>query len=434
MKLIQKYFNFLKKSEKSKKLETHNNSINHLSNINLSTNPETPSSSTSSTTSANPAASLPINYSLAFWLMLILGIGCLFIYSASIALPDARKAKITSEFFYLNRHLLSIFLGIIALLCVKEIPIKTWQRFAPHLFVLAIFLLIIVLLPGVGRWINGAKRWIPLGVINFQPSEFAKLAMILYASNFVVRKLNVMQSFIKGVLPLLIALAVVGVLLLLEPDMGAFLVITLIVGGIVFLGGAKLRLFFLLAFVSIAAFSLIIYTSPWRRERIFAYLSPWDEAYVLSKGYQLTLSLIAFGRGGWFGEGLGASIQKLHYLPEAHTDFIMAVIGEEMGLLGVTAILLLFYYFIKQAFSIGRTALQFDQTFAGLVAQGIALWVGVQVFINMGVNLGLLPTKGLTLPFISYGGSAILMNCIAVGILMRINQENTDIMQGKHRG
>jgi cell division protein FtsW len=371
------------------------------------------------------------NYGLVCWLMIILGLGSLFIYSASIALPDARKAKIASEFFYLQRHLFSISLGIIALLCVKEIPIKVWERWSPKLFIFAIFLLIVVLLPGVGRWINGAKRWIPLGVINFQPSELAKLAAILYASNFVVRKLNVMSSFTKGVLPLLIALSAVGVLLLLEPDMGAFLVITLVIGGIVFLGGAKLRLFILLSIVAILTFVTIIYTSPWRRDRIFAYLSPWDEAYVLTKGYQLTLSLIAFGRGGWFGEGLGASIQKLHYLPEAHTDFIMAVIGEELGLMGVTFILLLFYYFIYKSFTIGRTALQFQRTFAGLVAQGIGLWIGIQVFINMGVNLGLLPTKGLTLPFISYGGSAILMNCIAVGILMRINQENSDIMQGR---
>jgi len=206
---------------------------------------------------------------------------------------------------------------------------------------------------------------------------------------------------------------------------------SIIVGGILFLGGAHGRLFTLLILSCTFVFSAIIYFSPWRRERIFAYLSPWDSAYVLSKGYQLTLSLIAFGRGGMWGEGIGGSIQKLHYLPEAHTDFIMAIIGEELGLMGVLLMIALFFYFVRRVFMIGRTAWQFQRPFAGLVAQSIGIWVGAQVFINMGVNLGLLPTKGLTLPFISYGGSAILMNCIALGMVMRINQENHAIMRGE---
>jgi cell division protein FtsW len=227
-----------------------------------------------------------------------------------------------------------------------------------------------------------------------------------------------------------VALAVVGVLLLAEPDMGAFLVIAAIAMGILFLGGVNGRMFFLIAAVLIASFVLMIAASEWRRERIFAYLDPWSEKYAQGKAYQLTHSLIAFGRGEIFGQGVGASVEKLHYLPEAHTDFLLAVIGEELGFVGVFAVIALFFWLTRRVFEIGRQAIALDRVFAGLMCQGIGIWIGWQSFINMGVNLGVLPTKGLTLPLMSYGGSAILMNLVAIAIVLRVDIENRQLMRG----
>jgi len=364
-------------------------------------------------------------------IMIAMCISCIFVYSATIAITDSPKFAAYGQFHFLWRHLLSMSLGFFSLLVVREIKLSTWEKIAPKLFIIALICLVAVLVPGIGKGVNGAKRWIALGVLNFQPSELIKLATILYGANYIVRKIDKMHLFKQGILPLTIAVSLIGVLLLLEPDMGAFMVVALIAGGILFLGGANGRLFLVLLVVCIIVFGATIYFSPWRRERIFAYLSPWNEAYVLTKGYQLTLSLIAFGHGEWFGKGIGGSIQKLHYLPEAHTDFILAVIGEELGFVGLFGMVMLFFTISKKAFLIGRTAIQFQNTFAGLVAQGVGLWIGGQTFINMGVNLGLLPTKGLTLPLISYGGSAIIMNCIAIGILMRVDFENRAIMRGE---
>jgi cell division protein FtsW len=245
-----------------------------------------------------------------------------------------------------------------------------------------------------------------------------------------VRKQEFMQSFGRGFLPMAIAVGAVGALLLLEPDMGAFLVVAAIAMGVLFLGGVNGRLFGGLVMTAVGTFSLLIWASPWRRERIFAYLDPWNEVYAQGKAYQLTHSLIAFGRGEWFGVGLGNSVEKLNYLPEAHTDFILAVIGEEFGFVGVMVVILMFYWLVRRAFEIGRQALALDRTFSGLVAKGMGLWMGAQAFINMGVNLGLLPTKGLTLPLVSYGGSGILLNCIACGVLMRVDFENRIMMRG----
>jgi cell division protein FtsW len=219
-------------------------------------------------------------------------------------------------------------------------------------------------------------------------------------------------------------------LLLAEPDMGAFMVIAAIAMGILFLGGVNGRMFLLITSVLIGAFVLMITLSPWRRERIFAYLNPWDEKYTLGKAYQLSHSLIAFGRGEVFGQGLGASVEKLHYLPEAHTDFLLAVIGEELGFVGVACVIAAFFWLARRLFHIGRQAIALDRVFAGLFAQGIGIWMGGQAFINMGVNLGVLPTKGLTLPLMSYGGSAILMNMVALAIVVRIDVENRQMMRG----
>ncbi|QEZ47868.1 putative lipid II flippase FtsW [Cupriavidus oxalaticus] len=362
--------------------------------------------------------------------IVLLALGLVMVFSASIALPDSPRYANYRESHFLVRHAFALFIGLSVGLVAFQVPVKVWDRYAPKLFIVALILLVIVLVPFVGKGVNGARRWIPLGVMNFQPSELMKLAVVLYAANYTVRKQEWMQTLAKGFLPMGVAVVVVGMLLLLEPDMGAFLVIAAVAMGILFLGGINGKLFAGLVGVAVGAFALLITASPWRRERIFAYLSPWEESNALGKAYQLTHSLIAFGRGEWTGVGLGGSIEKLHYLPEAHTDFILAVIGEEFGFVGVLAVIVLFYWLVRRAFNIGRTALQLDRTFAGLVAKGIGVWIGWQTFINMGVNLGLLPTKGLTLPLVSYGGSGILMNCVALAILLRIDYENRVLMRG----
>ncbi|WP_454765042.1 putative lipid II flippase FtsW [Cupriavidus campinensis] len=362
--------------------------------------------------------------------IVLLTLGLVMVYSASIALPDSPRYANYRESHFLVRHAFALFIGLSCGLVAFQIPVKVWDRYAPKLFIVALLLLILVLVPFVGKGVNGARRWIPLGVMNFQPSELMKLAVVLYAANYTVRKQEWMQTVSKGFLPMGVAVVVVGMLLLLEPDMGAFLVIAAVAMGILFLGGINGKLFAGLVGVAVGAFALLITASPWRRERIFAYLNPWEESNALGKAYQLTHSLIAFGRGEWTGVGLGGSIEKLHYLPEAHTDFILAVIGEEFGFIGVLVMIVLFYWLVRRAFDIGRTALQLDRTFAGLVAKGIGVWLGWQTFINMGVNLGLLPTKGLTLPLVSYGGSGILMNCIGLAIVLRIDYENRVLMRG----
>jgi cell division protein FtsW len=245
-----------------------------------------------------------------------------------------------------------------------------------------------------------------------------------------VRKMDVKERFFRAVMPMALAVAVVGLLLLAEPDMGGFMVIAVIAMGILFLGGVNARMFFLIASILVVAFALMIALSEWRRERIFAYLDPWTEKYALGKGYQLSHSLIAIGRGEIFGVGLGGSVEKLHWLPEAHTDFLLAVIGEEFGLVGVVIVIGLFLWLTRRIMHIGRQAIALDRVFAGLTAQGVGIWMGFQSFINMGVNLGALPTKGLTLPLMSYGGSAILMNMIAIAVVLRIDYENRQLMHG----
>jgi cell division protein FtsW len=308
--------------------------------------------------------------------------------------------------------------------------VQRWQKAAPWLFVFGLVLLILVLIPGIGKVVLGARRWIPLGPVNLQPSELMKLFVILYAADYAVRKQDWMHEVRKGFVPMAFAVALVGALLLLEPDLGAFMVIAAIAMGLLFLGGVSVRLFAGLSATMAVLFVSIIWASPWRRERIFAYLDPFDEKNALGKGYQLSHSLIAFGRGEWFGVGLGGSVEKWHYLPEAHTDFLLAVIGEELGFVGVLAVIVLFFWIVRRCFEIGRQAIALDRFFAGLVAQGVGLWIGVQAFINMGVNLGLLPTKGLTLPLMSYGGSAILVNCVSLAIVLRIDWESRKMMRG----
>ena len=380
--------------------------------------------------SNQPARIAGFDKALVWCVIALLALGLVMVYSASVALPDSPKYARYAPTFFLSRHALSLLIAFVAALVVVQVPISAWETWAPRIFVVSLLLLAIVLIPHVGKGVNGARRWLPLGVMNFQPSELAKLAMAMYAASYMVRKMDVKERFIKAVWPMALALGFIGVLLLAEPDMGAFVVIALVALGILFLGGVNGRMFFLSFAVLLVAFGLMIATSPFRRERILAFVNPWDPVYAAGKGYQLTHSLIAFGRGEITGQGLGGSLEKLHYLPEAHTDFLMAVIGEELGFIGVAAVILAFFWLTRRIFVIGRQAVALDRVFAGLMAQGIGIWMGGQTLINMGVNLGALPTKGLTLPLLSYGGSAILMNMIALAIVVRVDVENRQLMRG----
>jgi cell division protein FtsW len=357
-------------------------------------------------------------------------LGVVMVYSASVALPDNPKFALYSPTFFLQRHVLSLAIAFVAALVVVQVPISVWEKWAPVIFVISLLLLVIVLVPFIGKVVNFSRRWIPLGIMNFQPSELAKLAIALYAANYMVRRMDARENFFRAVTPMVVAVAFVGALLLRQPDMGAFIVIATIAMGILFLGGVNARMFFLIATVIIVTFGLIIAFDDLRRERILAYLDPWNPKYAQGKGYQLTHSLIAIGRGEIFGQGLGESVEKLHYLPEAHTDFLLAVIGEELGFVGVASVIVLFFWLTRRIFYIGRQAIALDRVFAGLFCQGIGLWMGFQAFINMGVNLGLLPTKGLTLPLMSYGGSAILVNLVALAMVLRVDIENRALMRG----
>ncbi|UUZ72989.1 putative lipid II flippase FtsW [Polaromonas sp. P1(28)-8] len=383
-----------------------------------------------SCTPAAPARMAGFDQALVWVTVALLMWGLVMVYSASVAMPDNPKFSRYAHTHFLLRHVLSLVVAFIVAYLAFQVPMATWEKLAPWLFVLSLLLLMLVLLPFIGKGVNGARRWISMGFMNFQPSELAKFAVLLYASDYMVRKMEVKERFFRAVMPMAVAIAVVGLLLLAEPDMGAFMVISVIAMGILFLGGVNARMFFVIAAVVVVAFGLMVMLSEWRRERIFAYLDPWSDKYSMGKGYQLSHSLIAFGRGEIFGVGLGGSIEKLHWLPEAHTDFLMAVIGEEFGLLGVLVVIGLFMWMTRRIMHIGRQSIALDRLFAGLVAQGVGIWMGFQTFINIGVNLGALPTKGLTLPLMSYGGSAILMNLIALAVVLRIDYENRTLMRG----
>jgi len=366
--------------------------------------------------------------SLVWTTVLLLALGLVMVYSASIAIAEGSRATGYQPAYYLARHALFVAAGLAAALVVFQVPLRLWQRAAPWLALAGAVLLLLVLVPGAGREVNGAKRWVSLYFVTFQPSELMKLFVALYAADYTVRKAAHMASFRKGFLPMLTVMLLVGGLLLTQPDFGAFVVITVIAMGILFLGGMNWKLFAGLGGLLLIGFVGLILVSPYRLQRVTGFMDPWADPF--GKGYQLSHALIAFGRGEWLGVGLGASVEKLFYLPEAHTDFLLAVIAEELGFAGVAAILAAFVWIVARAFAIGRRACALERYFPALVAQGIGLWIGVQAVINIGVNMGMLPTKGLTLPLISFGGSAIVVTCCAIAVLLRVDWENRQLMRG----
>ncbi len=366
---------------------------------------------------------------LLIWVFIaLLSIGLVMVYSSSIATAEGSKFTHHQATYYLVRHGMFIFVGVLAGAFAFQLPVQTWQTYAPYLFGAGAALLILVLIPHVGREVNGSRRWLSLMVINLQPSELMKLFSVLYAADYAVRKGAIKHLFVKAFLPIFGVMVGVGFLLLQEPDMGAFVVILSIAIATLWLGGFNVRIFGALLLALPLAFAALILSSPYRLQRVIGFMNPWADPY--GKGYQLSHALIAFGRGEWLGVGLGGSVEKLFYLPEAHTDFLMAVIAEELGLAGVISVVLLFGLLVMRSFQIGRHAAFLERNFSALVAQGIGVWIGVQATINIGVNMGILPTKGLTLPFLSFGGSGVVMNCIAAAILLRVDYENRRIARG----
>ncbi|MBS6957158.1 MAG: putative lipid II flippase FtsW [Proteobacteria bacterium] len=372
---------------------------------------------------------VPPDYGVLFVVFSLMLLGCLMVFSASISLGDSPKYHISERYFFI-RHVISLVVALFGAYIVWHIPMKAWKKMAFPFFLFGLFLLGAVFIPGIGKSTNGACRWIPLGLFNLQVTEVMKIAVLIYAADFTVRKQNYMHSVKKGLLPMLLVMGLVGFLVLKEPDLGAYVMMLAISMGILFLGGINLTVFIMVLVGVLGLLVFMIFAASWRAARFFAYLDPWEISNAQGKAYQLSHSLIAFGRGEPWGVGLGDAIEKQHYLPEAHTDFILAIVGEELGFAGVMLILVLLFWLVKRAIEIGRTAIHLEHIFSGLVAEGIGIWIGVQTFINVGVASGLLPTKGLTLPFISFGGSAIMAVTAAVAILLRVDYENKVTMKG----
>ena len=366
--------------------------------------------------------------SLVWVVLLLAALGLVMLYSASIATAEASRYTGQNPAYFLLRQAVFLAASALAGALVFLVPARGWQKAAPWLFLCGLVLLVLVLVPGLGREVNGARRWLDLRVVSLQPSELIKLAVVLYAADYTVRKHAVLKNFKKGLLPMLAVMLLVSWLLLREPDFGALVVIAVSTFGVLFLGGMNgLHFAALLLMLGVGSAGLVL-SSPYRMQRILGFMDPWADPY--GGGYQLTHALIAFGRGEWFGVGLGASVEKLFYLPEAHTDFLLAVIAEELGLVGVAVVIGLFLWLVLRAFAIGRHAALRERHFSALVAQGIGIWIGFQALINMGVNMGLLPTKGLTLPLMSFGGSGLLVNFAALAILLRIDWESRQLARG----
>ncbi len=347
----------------------------------------------------------------------LLILGAVMVYSASISIAE----RSGNSARYALQHVFNIGLGLALMALVMRSRMRWWEKAGPTLLVGGIVALVLVLIPGIGTHVNGSSRWLRLGFANVQPSEFMKLFMLVYVAGYLTRKHEELKNFTQGILMMSLVLAVIGALLLLEPDLGTLVVTSLTVFAMMFLAGVRFWHFTATFGAGIGGMVLLTLLSPYRMNRVTGFLDPWSDPF--NKGFQLVQALIAFGRGEIFGVGLGASVQKLFYLPAAHTDFLFSIIAEELGLIGVLTVVGLFSAFIVRAFMIAKQAERAGSLYAARLAQGIGLLLGMQAMINMGVNMGLLPTKGLTLPFMSYGGSSILVCCIFAGLLLRIERE-----------
>ena len=348
----------------------------------------------------------------------ILLLGLVMMTSASVSIADR---QVHEPLYYLEREMLGVALGLVAALIAMAIPTRLWERLGMPLLLFAFLLLVIVLIPGVGHEVNGSRRWLRFGVMSFQTSELARVLLLTYLASYIVRRQAELKQELKGFLKPLGVLMGAAALLLLQPDFGAATVLMATGLSVLFLAGVKLRHFFALVALAAGGMALIAVTSAYRLKRLTAFLDPWADPF--NSGFQLTQSLIAIGRGELFGVGLGSSVQKLFYLPEAHTDFVFAVLAEELGLAGVLVTLALFMTLVWRAFHISRLAAEAGLAFQAYCASGFGVWLGLQTFINVGVNLGLLPTKGLTLPLMSYGPSSALVTLGWLGLLMRIHHE-----------
>ncbi len=348
----------------------------------------------------------------------LLVVGTVMVYSASVGYAHKTTGN---GAFYLYRHLLHLLVAVVAMALVMRVKLSLFEKSGPFFLLVGLGLLVAVLLPGIGSTVNGSTRWIRFGPMNVQPSELMKFFMLIYVSGYLVRKEESLSRFTQGVLVIGVVLAITGVLLLAEPDLGTLVVISLTVIAMLFLAGIRFRYFLMFLAAAAGAIVLLTIVSPYRMERVTGFLNPWADPF--NSGFQLVQALIAFGRGEWLGVGLGASVQKLFYLPAAHTDFVLAVIAEELGLIGVWLIMLLFSIIIHRGFHIAQRAEANGLLYGARIAQGSALLLGLQAMINMGVNMGVLPTKGLTLPFISAGGSSLIVSCCLVGLLFRVDYE-----------
>lgn len=357
------------------------------------------------------------------WVVLLMtAFSLMMIYSASIAYASHDGG---SPWFYLERQAIFVAIGGLGALAISKIPMWLWKKATPYVLGVSFILLVAVLF---GREVNGAKRWIGIGPFNIQPSEVFKLAAIFYLSSFFTRRADILKD-LKKVWYVGIPIGLGLGLLMMEPDFGSTVVVTVIFLGLVYLAGLPARWFAVIITFCVAALGLLILIAPYRMARMTSFLDPFKDP--MGKGYQLSHALMAIARGEWFGVGLGASLEKRFYLPEAHTDFIMAVVGEEFGLLGVWVVILAFVVLVRRIFMVARESMAFERNFQALATQGVGIWLGVQGFINMGVNMGMLPTKGLTLPFISYGGSALLFNCLAMAFVLRVDYENRRLKRGE---
>lgn len=366
------------------------------------------------------------------WLLLIsmilLGFGLVMVASASMVVSDHQFGY---PFYFMIHQCVFIALGLVLGFCCTRIPLDKWSYYSVILLFISLFLLMLVLIPGLGRMVNGSRRWLHLGVFSFQVSEFAKLAIIVYMSGYLVRRSDEVKSHLIGFVKPMVLVGLMSILLLLEPDFGATTVVMVVCLAMLFLAGVRLWQFLSLFLLIVLALVSLAVFSPYRMLRLTTFLHPWVTQF--SSGYQLTQSLIAFGRGGWFGVGLGNSVQKLFYLPEAHTDFLFAVLGEELGLAGGIAVIGLYVGFLVRSMWIGRKALALGNEFAAYVAFGIGIWLAFQAMVNIGVNIGMLPTKGLTLPLMSYGGSSVMVTCIAIGLLLRVSSEVSQLNRSNQR-